>query len=460
MILDFKTKKVLVVGAGISGIAAIKVLLSRGAEITVCDKKERNKILESLPPGSVDNVAIYSNSSDIDLHGYDLLIVSPGIKPETEPIAQALARNIPVISEVELAYLIKSPAVEIYAVTGTNGKTTTTTLMQEILTAAGKTSAAGGNIGVALTTVVDEMKTGIAVAEISSFQLEAIKTFRPHICGLLNITPDHIDRHKSMQNYIKIKSRIFENQQAEDYAVFNYEDPALRKISEECPAQKVFFSTERELESGAFIKNNTVTVRMHTQEITICRLDEILLRGKHNQENVLCATAMAAVAGVEPEYIAAALKTFKGVRHRMEEVDVVGGVLYINDSKGTNPESSIKAIESFDVPIILIAGGRNKGSRFDLLAQAVRRSVKELILLGEAKEEIKSEVMTAGFANIHEVEDLTAAVKKAHQLAREGEVVLLSPACASWDMFDNYEQRGDLFCDTVHLMKVEKNDGI
>ncbi len=455
--MDFTAKKVLVVGAGISGRAAIKVLLSRGADITVCDKKDRNEIIKSLRPELVDKVTVSSSWSDIQVRNFELCIVSPGIKPEAEPIALALAAGIPVISEVELAYLIKKASTEIYAVTGTNGKTTTTTLLQEILAAAGKKSAAGGNIGLALTTVMEEQDIDIAVAEISSFQLEAIKTFRPHICGLLNITPDHIDRHKSMQNYIRTKSRIFENQQAEDYAIFNYEDPVLLKISEKCLAHKIFFSNERVLPSGVFIKDNKITVKIDEREKVICGLDEIQLRGKHNQENILCAAAMAAVAGIDTRHIAAALTTFKGVRHRMEEVGVVDGVLYINDSKGTNPESSIKAIESFEESLILIAGGRNKGSRFDTFAQAIKKKVRGLILLGEAKEEIKSAVMTTGFTNIYEVEDLPAAIKKAHQLAREGEVVLLSPACASWDMFDNYEQRGDLFCKEVHSLGDSKD---
>jgi len=454
--LDFTAKKVLVVGAGISGRAAIKVLLSRGADITVCDKKDRNEIVRILHTELADKVTVCSSWSDLDVNAFDLLIVSPGIKPDTEPISTALAAGIPVISEVELAYLIKKASTEIYAVTGTNGKTTTTTLLQEILAAAGKKSAACGNIGLALTTVIDGTDIDIAVAEISSFQLETIKTFRPHICGLLNITPDHIDRHKSMENYIKAKSRIFENQQPDDYVIFNYEDPVLLKISEQCIAKKIFFSTERELPSGVFIKENKIIIKLNGQEKVVCGLEEIKLRGKHNQENVLCAAAMAAAAGIEPRHIAAALKIFKGVRHRLEEVGVADGVLYINDSKGTNPESSIKAIESFNEPLILIAGGRNKGSRFDTFAQAIKKKVKGLILLGEAKEEIKSAVMTTGFTNIYEVEDLRAAIKKAHQLAREGEVVLLSPACASWDMFDNYEQRGDLFCKEVHSLGESK----
>lgn len=449
--LELAAKKVLVIGAGISGQAAVRALLSRGADVTVWDEKDHNEVAATLQD-IADKITVVSPPSKINVGDFKMLILSPGIRTGIHPVVTALAAGIPVISEVELAYLIKDPRIEILAVTGTNGKTTTTTLLQEILTAAGQRSAAGGNIGTALTAVVNQMGIDIAVAEISSFQLETIKTFRPHICGLLNITPDHLDRHKTMENYIKIKSRIFENQRADDFAILNYEDPIIARISRECRGQKIFFSVERELSSGAFIRDNKIIIKLPDGESTVCSLDEIKLRGKHNLENILCAAGMAAVAGVETETIAAVLKTFKGVRHRMEEAATVSGVLYINDSKGTNPESSVRAMESFKEPIILIAGGRNKGSSFDLLAQVIKEKVRALILLGEAREDIKSAVMTSGFTNIYEVEDLSAAVKKAHQLARPGEIVLLSPACASWDMFDNYEQRGDLFCAEVQLL--------
>ncbi len=449
--MEFPAKKVLVMGAGISGKAAIKALLSRGADVTVWDEKDHNKIAESLPDAA-GKIKIVSSRSGIDVSTFAMLVLSPGIRPENQPVASAMAAGIPVISEVELAYRIKSPGTDIFAVTGTNGKTTTTTLLQEILAAAGIRSAAGGNIGLALTTVVDRHDIDIAVAEISSFQLEAIDTFRPRIGGLLNITPDHLDRHKTVENYIKIKSRVFENQQANDYTILNFEDPIVQGIGQGCRAQKIYFSAKRELSSGAFIRDKKIMLKLHHEESAVCGVNEILLRGQHNLENILCAAAMAAVAGVDIEPIAVVLKTFKGVRHRMEEVAVVNGVLYINDSKGTNPESSIKAIDSFTKPIILIAGGRNKGSSFDLFAQTIKAKVSGLILLGEAREAIKSAVMSKGFTNIYEVEDMPAAVKKAHQLARSGEVVLLSPACASWDMFNNYEQRGDLFCTEVQLL--------
>lgn len=447
--MEFRNKKILVVGLGISGRAAAEVLLLKGAVISLWDQKGRPDLLASIPAALRNKTEVLDSYTPMDPKPYDLLVVSPGVKAEAAPIAQALKLGIPVISEIELAYLIKSPQTEIYAVTGTNGKTTTTTLLHEILIAAGKDARAGGNIGVALSYLAGKMPSGIIAAEISSFQLEAIDTFRPHICGLLNLTPDHIDRHKTMENYIKAKAKIFRNQTPEDYAVLNYEDQVIRNMAHECPGKVIFFSVERELHEGVFIKNNAITVRQGGKEQLICRLDEILLRGKHNQENILCAVAIAAAAGIEPKYMAAALKKFAGVRHRLEEVMTVNGVLYINDSKGTNPESSIKAVDSFNCPIILIAGGRNKGSKFDSFAQTIGRKVKELIILGEAKDEIKTSVMTIGFKNIHEVEDLEKAVTKASQLANKGDVVLLSPACASWDMFDNYEQRGDLFCDAV-----------
>lgn len=296
--MDFKNKKILVIGAGISGRSAIEVLLPRGAEVSACDKKDRKELLRCIPEDLASRIKLFDFYPEVKKGDFDLLVVSPGIKLDTPPVIQAANLKIPVIGEIELAYLIKSAQTDIYAITGTNGKTTTTTLLNEILTAAGKPSTAGGNIGVALTSLVEKKPTGIITAEISSFQLETINTFRPHICGLLNITPDHMDRHKTMENYIQTKARIFSNQKAEDFAVFNYEDQTVRELSSQCPGQVIFFSTERELETGAFIKDQTIKIRFNDLERSICRLDEVILRGKHNQENILCAVAMAAAANI------------------------------------------------------------------------------------------------------------------------------------------------------------------
>ncbi|MEN6324902.1 MAG: UDP-N-acetylmuramoyl-L-alanine--D-glutamate ligase [Syntrophomonas sp.] len=448
--MDFSGKRILVVGLARSGWSAINVLSKRGAVLSACDSKSVEKLGEKYLELKDLGVRLYAGSyPQVDRGDYDLLVVSPGVPLQIAPIKQAYEAGIPVIGEVELAFLLKAEGVEIYAITGTNGKTTTTALLQFIMKTAGKKAYSGGNIGVPLTALLDQLEEGVIAVEMSSFQLDTSIDFRSHICGLLNITPDHLDRHGSMESYIAAKAKIFARQDSNDYAIFNYEDESLRKMAEFCPSQVIFFSSERILNEGAFVEDGTITVRLNSIKQPICSAAELLLRGRHNLDNILCAVLMAYIGGVQAEVICLALKTFKGVRHRMEEVAVHNGIIYINDSKATNPESVMRALESFNEPIILIAGGRNKGSQFNILAQYIKAMVKELILLGEAKQDLKAAVIDAGFKNIHEVEDLEAAVAKSYELAQKGDVVMLSPACASWDMFANYEQRGDLFCEAV-----------
>ncbi len=448
--MDFSGKRILVVGLARSGLSAINVLSKRGAVLSACDSKSAEKLEQKYLELKDLGVKLYTGSyPQVDSGDYDLLVVSPGVPLQIAPIRQAYEAGIPVIGEVELAFLLKAGGVEIYAITGTNGKTTTTALLQFIMETAGKKAYSGGNIGIPLTALLDQLEEGVIAVEMSSFQLDTSIDFRPHICGLLNITPDHLDRHGSMESYIAAKAKIFARQDSSDYAIFNYEDESLRKMAEFCPSQVIFFSSERILEEGAFVEDGTITVRLNSKRQPICPVAELLLRGRHNLENILCAVLMAYIGGAQTEAIRLALKTFKGVRHRMEEVAVHNGIIYINDSKATNPESVMRALESFSEPIILIAGGRNKGSQFNILAQYIKAKVKELILLGEAKQDLKAAVIDAGFENIHEVEGLEAAVAKSYELARKGDVVMLSPACASWDMFANYEQRGDLFCEAV-----------
>jgi len=454
--LDFKDKKVLVVGIARSGMAAAKALLKRGAQVTACDKKTAEEIGSGIDDLKHMGTTIYfGNYPPISKKKFDIIVVSPGVPLDIPPVKEAYEQGIPVIGEVELAYLLKPESVQMYAITGTNGKTTTTSLLQCILADDGRKSVSGGNIGVPLTTLVDNMDKGTISVEVSSFQLETVIDFRPHICGILNITPDHLDRHKTMESYINAKSRILFNQTNSDYAILNYEDEIIRKLATRCRSRVIFFSTDQILNEGAFIKNNKITIVIDNKITEICTVDKILLRGKHNLENILCAAVMAFIAGVKPDIIRKTLINFSGVRHRMEEVASINGILYINDSKATNPESVIKALESFDQPIILIAGGRNKGSDFSVLARTISKRVKALVLLGEAREEIKTAVIQTGFKNIHEVEDFASGVKKAGEQAARGDIVLLSPACASWDMFKSYERRGDYFCELVNSLGVK-----
>ncbi|HZJ85118.1 MAG TPA: UDP-N-acetylmuramoyl-L-alanine--D-glutamate ligase [Syntrophomonadaceae bacterium] len=448
--IDFKNKKILVIGLGKSGVASAMVLAKKGAIVIACDIKRPDsmrEIMEELLANKIETLV--GTYPDVKKEGYDMLVLSPGVPLTIEPVRVAIRQGIPVIGEIELAYLLKKPDLQMFAITGTNGKTTTTALLQSILKKSGINAIAAGNIGTPLTLIADSMEKGIISVELSSFQLETINKFKPSIASILNITPDHLDRHKTMSAYIKAKSNIFTNQDASDYAILNFEDKILRKLAEEVKASIIYFSSEQTLKEGVFIKDNIIMANINKTLINICNVDEILLKGKHNLENILCASAMALAAQVEPRHIATALKSFTSVRHRMEEIAENNGVIYVNDSKATNPESALKAIEAFTEPIILISGGRNKGASFDEFARALSPKVKALILLGEAKEEIKSAAIAQNYKNIYEVNSLDEGVRLAHHLSQVGDVVLLSPACASWDMFDNYEQRGDLFRELV-----------
>lgn len=448
-----RDKKVLIIGIARSGMAAARVLLKNGAQVWAYDQKTAAEIGSLKTELNGLGIETYHGEySPINEQQFDLLVLSPGVPLDSPMVKAAFARNIKVIGELELAYLLKDKKVQMYAITGTNGKTTTTSLLQYILENSGIKSKSGGNIGVPLTQLVDGMSAGVIAVEVSSFQLETIREFTPHICGILNITPDHLDRHKTIETYAQIKAKILLNQKEGDYAILNYEDERIMEMAKGCRAKTIFFSTDQILNEGLFIKDNQIVIAIDGKLTTIGKTDEILLRGKHNLENVLCAVGMAFAAGVQPAVICASLSSFPGVRHRMEEVASIDGILYVNDSKATNPDSVIKALESFEQPIILIAGGRNKGFDFTLLAQEIKKRVKALILLGEAKKEIKAEVIQSGFANIHEVEDFATVVQKANQLASPGDVVLLSPACASWDMFPSYEHRGDEFCALVYSL--------
>lgn len=444
--MEFSDQNILVVGLARSGAAVVRALAGRGARLSICDRKKTEELASLVEEMQSLGAVVYTGGYPrVNREAFDLLVASPGIPLDIAPFQQAYAQGIPVIGEIEMACLLKPAGLEICAVTGTNGKTTTTALLDHILAGDGRQSAAAGNIGIPLTSLVEQMDGGIIALEMSSFQLETIRDFHPHICGILNITPDHLDRHHNMELYTGAKARIFMNQGPEDFCILNREDALVKDLAAKCRARVVFFSTGQILSEGAYIENNLLKIAWEDRIHVLADLKDVKLRGIHNQENLLCAAMMAFLAGVQPSVIGQALSSFQGVRHRMEEVASIKGVLYINDSKATNPDSAIKALQSFKQPVILIAGGRNKGSKFDLLAGVIDEHVKQLILLGEARDQIRAAVIKTGFQNIHDVEDFERAVPLAASLAEPGDVVLLSPACASWDMFDNYEQRGDLF---------------
>jgi UDP-N-acetylmuramoylalanine--D-glutamate ligase len=400
--------------------------------------------IKSLPPEVNTVLGLHGK---VDPGVFDLVVTSPGISLDNPLLVESTEAGVPVISEIELAYCLKPPGLDLLAVTGTNGKTTTTALIADILRMSGIPSAAAGNIGIPLAQAVEELAQGMIAVECSSFQLETINRFHPRCSGVINVTPDHLDRHRTMENYAEIKSRVFMNQDPDEYTVLNLMDPWIVKFKPPC--RTLFFATDRILERGVWIEDGKIIVSLEGRREVICTLAEVKLRGRHNLENTLCAVGVTRAVGIPPDAIRRALVAFEGVRHRLQEVKTVDGVLYINDSKGTNPDSTIKALESFSEPVILIAGGRSKGGDFEKLAHLITQKVKALVLLGEARSIIRQTVEDEGFQEIVEVDSIEEAVLAAHRIAQPGEVVLLSPACASWDMFKDYEERGDLFCRAV-----------
>lgn len=437
--------KALVIGAARSGIAAAAFLAEHGEQVVLTDIQEREEATKLQTSGVS---LLWGVQPDIAKLEPDYLIISPGVPLSIIPVQQAIEKNIPVWGELELAY--RNCQAPFVAITGTNGKTTTTTLVGALLKESGVQVLVGGNIGVPLVAQVEKLKAeDVVVAEVSSFQLETIDTFRPHLALILNLTPDHLDRHGDMQRYLAAKAQIFANQTERDYLVLNYDDSYLRPLAKEAHSKVIFFSQTNKLEEGVSLEGDDIIVALHGQRRFVCKTEEIAIKGKHNLENAMGAIALACLAGVPVEKIRQGLIAFPGVEHRLEPVEIVNGVLYINDSKGTNPDSTIKALEAYDEPIIIILGGKNKGSDFTQLAQRVKQRAKAAIVLGQAKEDIIKALRAADFTAVKEVHTFEEGVTQAAQLAKPGDIVLLSPACASWDMFSSYEERGRLFKELV-----------
>ena len=443
--MELKGKRILVVGAGKSGLAVSRFLAGKGAftvltdsNIPVCPSGELAQ-LESA--GVVLSLGRYP---EVGSQTFDMVVLSPGVPLTEEPARSAMKYGIALTGELELAYLFAT--APIVAITGTNGKTTTTTLIGEIFKKAGRETLVGGNIGLPLVTEVERYgPEDVIVAEVSSFQLETIRCFKPRVAVILNITPDHLDRHGNMAGYTAAKARIFENQGAGDYTVLNYDNPQTTGLGDKTCGRKIFFSARQVIKPGVYVKDGEIVADLDGSPEAICRVAEIGIPGAHNLENALAAVAATKAAGVGNDAIVAVLREFKGVSHRLEFVAEINGVKYINDSKGTNPDASIKALEAYTEPVVLIAGGKNKGSDFGEFAAKVRERVRVLVVLGQSAELIADAARARGFENIQKASDFEEAVVLAHRAARDGEIVLLSPACASWDMFKSYEERGDLF---------------
>ncbi len=449
--MDLVGKKVLVVGSGISGIAAVKLLSNEGADIILQDGNEslsKQNIKDKLPKNLMIQIVVGELPSNL-LKEIGLVVLSPGVPTDLPYIIEMKNAGIPIWGEIELAYQYSKGKMA--AITGTNGKTTTTALVGEIMKNYYVSVYVVGNIGIPYTDMVLNTKgSTITVAEMSSFQLETVREFRPEVSAILNITPDHLNRHHTMEKYIEAKKRIAMNQGIHDTCVLNYEDPILRKMAQDLRPKVFYFSSKHELEEGIFLdKEGNFIYRENRKEEIVCNIKDLKLLGMHNYENVMAAIAISAHIGVPMESIREAVMKFTSVEHRIEYVDEVGGVIYYNDSKGTNPDAAIKGIQAMIAPTVLIGGGYDKGSDYKEWIDSFDGKVKYLVLLGATQEKIAIQAKECGFENIIMVDSLEEAVKVAHEKAVPGDAVLLSPACASWGMFKNYEERGRQFKEYV-----------
>ncbi len=439
--MKLEGKRVLLIGLAKTGISTIKFLSGKGAKVMVNDIKSKDQvedILEELKGLDVDYIL---GSHPEDIEDVELVVMSPGVPTDIKLVNTLRAKGIQIISEIELAYRFsKAPFV---GITGTNGKTTTTSLVGEIFKLSKHKTFVVGNIGRPAIDVVDAAdENSVLVTELSSFQLESIIDFCPKVSAVLNITPDHLNRHKTMENYIDAKANIFKNQRQGDYTVINYDCPESKNLSSLCKSNVVLFSRNERPRGGVYVEGGVIISEIDGNPQKIIDIEEIKIPGAHNLENALAAVAVALCMGIDKDFIVKALKDFEGVEHRLEFVRTVDGVDYVNDSKGTNPDASIKAVEAYDRPLVLIAGGMDKGSEFDEFILSFDGKVKELVLLGETAQKIRKTAQEKGFNNCHDVKNMHEAVKKASSLALKGDIVLLSPACASWDMYPSYEVRG------------------
>ena len=452
---DLLDKKVLVIGAGLSGQAAAVFLAAKGADVTLTD----NKTVADLD-GLVDiagvNLKLGGMPIGTEAASYQLAVISPGV-PLDIPTVQALMQaGVPLLGELELAYQFSHNPF--FAITGTNGKTTTTTLLGYILQQAGRHCLIGGNIGTPLVNSVESLPADACiVAELSSFQLETAQEFKAHIGAFLNLTPDHLYRHGTMSNYGAIKAKIFANQSQQDFAVLNYDDEQVRAYADNLSGTVVFFSRKADLPQGMLALNGRLLWRWLGQEIDLMSVDEVLIKGPHNLENALAAAAMTLLAGVEPSQVCQALQSFPGVEHRQEPLGEVNGVLYVNDSKGTNPDSTIMALRACMRPTVLILGGYEKNSDFTPLLPLIKEKVKHIILVGQTADRIAETLTQGGFTAYQNAGmDFRRCVEMAAASAEPGDEVLLSPASASWGMFNNFEERGCYFKELVNQMRTNR----
>jgi len=451
--MEINNKRVLVVGLGKSGVASALFLKARGARVTVSDAKPEDELGEEIPALLDHGIAVETGGhGERTFRGQDLIVVSPGVPIDSPPLVQARTLGETVIGETELAAQFLPG--RIVAITGSNGKTTTTTLAGEIVAAGGYPTLVGGNIGTPAISLVERATPEtIVVLEVSSFQLETIHTFRPRIAVVLNVTPDHLDRHRTFAAYTDAKARIFENQQAEDFTILNADDPTCVRLASRTRAPVFWFSRKKEVKQGAYVHDGRIFSRDASGQREIMLVSEIPLKGAHNVENVLAAVCVGALMRCEPERIRKTIRDFRAVEHRLEYVATIRGVEYYNDSKATNVDATIKALESFPANVHLILGGKDKGSDYTVLNDLLRQRVKRVYTIGAAAGKIESQIK--GTVEIVHAETLEAAVKRAAAAAQPGDIVLLAPACASFDQFQNYEHRGRVFKEVVSGLAAE-----
>ena len=452
--MELNGKRVLVVGLGKSGVASALFLKKHGARVAVSDTKSGDELRNEIPVLLDHGISVETGGhGERTFRGQDLIVVSPGVPVDAPPLVQARSLGESVIGEVELAaQFLPGPIV---AITGSNGKTTTTTLAGEIMAAGGFPTLVGGNIGTpAISLAEHAAKETVIVLEVSSFQLETIATFRPKVAVVLNVTPDHLDRHRTLDAYVNAKARIFENQQPGDFAVLNEDDPTCVTLAARTKAQVFWFSRHKEVRQGAWVRDGKILFRDANGQCEILDVADIPLKGAHNLENVLAAVCAGALMGCAPEKIRKAVRDFKAVEHRLEFVASIRGVDYYNDSKATNVDATIKALESFPANIHLILGGKDKGSDYTVLNDLLRKRVKRVYTIGAAAAKIESQIVSAkdGGPELVHAETLDNAIRKANAVALPGDIVLLAPACASFDQFKSYEHRGKVFKEVVRSL--------
>ena len=448
-------KRVMVLGLARSGVAVAQLLCKCGATVLLSDKKTKEQLGDSMQALEGLNCEWFvGQGPEAAMEKADVLLISPGVPIDAPVVKMAQEKGIPVTGELEVAAQLCA-GLQV-ALTGTNGKTTTVSLLGEIFRAAGKIAHVAGNIGYPLSAAaMESTQDDAVVVEVSSFQLETTERFHPRVAAVLNLTPDHLNRHYTMENYAAVKRHIFDCQTENDVAVLNYDDAACRDMARGLKAKVAYFSRKEELAEGAFVRGGQIVLCWKGEEKIICPTGEVFIPGPHNLENALAAAMMAYAAGVPAPVIRHVLRTFRGVEHRIEPVRDLDGVRWYNDSKGTNVDSTIKAVETMTAPTVLILGGSDKGTPFDELAEVIVKSgqIKDVVLCGATGPKIEKALLDAGYTAIHHAKTYEETVEMCRSLAVEGGNVLLSPACASFDMFRDYEQRGRIFKDLVNNLK-------